>query len=91
MNPQTHLVDMAICCSLLFLTLLGFVSYFTGGLLRGDIDGLLLLSICFLIGSIFSALLFLILRSGSGVKLFALRRTKNAVAQASLENLRTAP
>lgn len=91
MNPKTHLVDIAICCALLFLTLSGFVSYFTSGLLRGDIDGLLLMSICFLIGSIFSALLFLILRSGGCVKLFALKRTKNAVPQASLENLRTAP
>ena len=62
MNPKSHLVDLAICCALVLLALLGFASYWESGLLRGDIDGLLLLSICFLVSGIFSMQLFLIVR-----------------------------
>lgn len=63
MNAKTHLIDLAICCALVFLALLGFISYWKSNLLRGNIDGLLLLSICFLVFSIFSVQMFLIVRS----------------------------
>jgi hypothetical protein len=91
MQKRSNLLDLAICCALILLSLLGFISYFISGLLRGDIDGLLLLAICFLTGSIFSALLLLILRSAGWVKLFATKRMKNAVLTAGLEQLQIQP
>ena len=87
MQKRSNLLDLAICYALMLLSLLGFISYFTSGLLRGDIDGLLLLAICFLTGSIFSALLLLILRSAGWVKLFATKRMKDAVLIPELEQL----
>jgi hypothetical protein len=87
MKKRSNLLDLAICCALILLSLLGFISYFTSGLLRRDIDGLLLLAICFLPGSIFSALLLLILRSAGWVKLFATKRMKDAVLTPGLEQL----
>jgi hypothetical protein len=90
MRQRSEVVDLAICCALIFLALLGFISYFTSGLLRGDIDGLLLLAICFLTGSVFSALLLLIVRSAGWFKLFAAKRMKKATPAAGLDQLQTA-
>jgi len=84
MRQRSEVVDLAICCALIFLALLGFISYFTSGLLRGDIDG------CFLTGGVFSALLLLIVRSAGWFKLFAAKRMKKATPAAGLDQLQTA-
>jgi hypothetical protein len=90
-HQKTNLVDLAICCALILLALLGFISYWTTGMLRGDIDGLLLLSICFLVGSIFSALLVLMLRSAGRLKLPTTKRARTAGSLPTLETLQTVP
>jgi hypothetical protein len=89
MNRKTHLVDFAICCTLVLVALVGFISYETTGVLRRDIDGLLLLSICFLVGAVFTALAVSILRSEGWFKLFATERKSGAVPEDGLRNLQT--
>jgi uncharacterized iron-regulated membrane protein len=79
MDQETDPVAMAICCALILLALVGFISYWTSGLLRGDIDGLLLLSICFLVAGIFSGLLLLMLRKAGWLKLPILGQARTSV------------
>ena len=63
MGEKTNLILLAaICGSLILLSAWGIGWYGTSGLLRGDADGILLLAICGLIGSVFSVQLFLIAR-----------------------------
>jgi hypothetical protein len=50
----SNVPELAICSVLALLSLWGIIWYETSGRLKGDIDGLLLLSICLLIGGIFS-------------------------------------
>jgi hypothetical protein len=90
-HQKANLVDLAICCALILLALFGFISYWTTGVLRGDIDGLLLLSICFLVGSIFSTLLVLMLRSAGRLKLPTTKRARTAGSLPTLEALQTVP
>jgi hypothetical protein len=90
MTRKTHFVDLAICCMLVLLALVGFISYGTSGVLRGDIDGLLLLSICFLVGAVFTALALSILRTEGWFKLFAIERRSREVPPDGVRNLQTA-
>jgi hypothetical protein len=60
---REYTLELAICCTLVLLSFWGIIWYATSGLLRGDIDGILLMSVCVLIGSLFSIQVFLIARS----------------------------
>lgn len=62
MNSKSLLLPAFVCGFFIIGSVFGIVWYATTPLLRGDIDGLLLLAICVLIGAIFSAQLFSISR-----------------------------
>jgi hypothetical protein len=70
MNAKTNPILLAAICSLfVLLSLWGIIWYATNDLLKGSIDGILLVLICLMIGCIFSAQLFLIIRSLGWAKL----------------------
>jgi hypothetical protein len=76
MSPQSRYPEIAICSVLVFLSVAGVIWYEESGLLKRDIDGLLLLSICVLTGSIFSLQLISIARSAGWFKSLVSYRVK---------------
>jgi hypothetical protein len=70
MSSKASYIQLAVICgSLVLLSIAGIVWYQTSGLLRGDVDGILLLAICIMIGSIFSVQLLQIAQSAGWVKI----------------------
>lgn len=80
-----YVLELAICCALVLLSLLGMIWYEMSGLLRGDIDGLLLLAICLLIGTIFFVQFILIAQSAGWIKFPGRNRAKNIGLPTELE------
>ena len=69
MKSRENYVQLAVFCGVfILLSIAGIVSYETSGLLRGDPDGVLLLAICLLIGTIFSIQIVLVARSAGWLK-----------------------
>lgn len=54
---------LVICCVFIFLSFWALTCHETHRLLKGDIDGVLLVAICLLVGSIFPIQLLLLVRS----------------------------
>jgi hypothetical protein len=70
MSSKASYIQLAVICGfLVLLSIVGIVWRQTSGLLRGDVDGILLLAICIMIGSIFSVQLLRIARSAGWVKI----------------------
>jgi hypothetical protein len=59
MRLRDGILELIVCLVLIGLSVVGAVSAFVTGLLR-DIDGLLLILVCVLTGSLFSTMLFLL-------------------------------
>jgi hypothetical protein len=81
-SKASHIQLAVICGFLVLLSIAGIVWYQATGLLRGDVDGILLLAICIMIGSIFSVQLLRIVRSAGWVK-FPERRSAAAASWAA--------
>jgi hypothetical protein len=80
-----YIPELAICGVLMLLSLCGMIWYETTGLLKHDIDGLLLVSICLLIGTIFSVQFVLIARNAEWIKFPGRHRTKAAALSSTLQ------
>src|ERR1700676_2024044 len=77
--------ELAICGVLVLLSLWIVVWYEVPRLLRGDIDGILLLAICLLVGTIFFVQFILITRSAGWIKFPGRNRAKNIGLSNELE------
>ena len=84
-QDRNYIPDLAVCSVLVLLSLRGMVWYETSGLLKHDIDGLLLMSICLLIGTMFSVQFVQIVRSAEWIKFPGRHRAKDFVLSTSLE------
>jgi len=84
-QDRKYIPELAVCSVLVLLSLWGMAWYETSGLLKHDIDGLLLVSICLLIGTIFSAQFVQIVRSAEWIKFPGRHRAKDFVLSTSLE------
>jgi hypothetical protein len=91
-RPQNHnrayIPELAICGALVLLSLWGMIWYETSGLLKHDIDGLLLVSICLLTGTIFSVQFVLIARSAEWIKFLGRNRAKDIALSGNLQQAR---
>jgi hypothetical protein len=76
-----------ICTVLVLLSLWGIIWYETSSLLKDDIGGLLLLSICLLAGGIFSVQFLMIVRSTGWLKSLQKNRTPKNVPSNEEEEL----
>jgi len=83
----SNVPELAICSVLALLSLWGIIWYETSGRLKGDIDGLLLLSICLLIGGIFSVRFLMIVRSAGRLKSLQKNQTGKSVPSNEEEEL----
>jgi hypothetical protein len=61
MRLRDGIMELIVCLALIGLSVVGAVSAFVTGLQR-DIDGLLLILVCVLMGSLFSTMLFVLAR-----------------------------
>jgi len=88
-RPQNHnrgyIPELAICGALVLLSLWGMIWYETSGLLEHDIDGLLLVSICLLTGTIFSVQFVLIARSAEWIKFLGRNQAKDSARSSTLQ------
>ena len=84
-HNRRYVPELAICGVLVLLSLCGMIWYETSGLLRGDIDGILLLAICLLVGTIFFVQFILIARSAGWIKFPGRNRAKNIGLSSELE------
>jgi hypothetical protein len=84
-HNRRYLPELAICGVLVLLSLRGMSWYETTGLLKHDIDGLLLMSICLLIGTIFSVQFVFIARNTEWIKFPGRHRTKAAALSSTLQ------
>jgi hypothetical protein len=80
-----YIPELAVCSVLVLLSLWGMAWYETSGLLKHDIDGLLLVSICLLIGTIFSAQFVQIVRSAEWIKFPGRYRAEDIIVSSTLE------
>jgi hypothetical protein len=81
MSVQRGILGLvAICASIVLLSILGVVWAFTSGLLYPHIllDGLLLLLVCLLMGGVFSLMLFLIAKAEGWLARLPFPRKKSA-------------
>ena len=84
-EDRNYIPELAVCSVLVLLSLWGMAWYETSGLLKHDIDGLLLVSICLLIGTIFSVQFVLIARNAEWIKFPGRHRTKAAALSSTLQ------
>ena len=84
-QDRKYIPDLAVCSVLVLLSLRGMVWYETSGLLKHDIDGLLLMSICLLIGTMFSVQFVQIVRSAEWIQFPGRHRAEDIVLSSSLE------
>ena len=84
-QDRKYIPELAVCSVLVLLSLCGMAWYETSGLLKHDIDGLLLVSICLLIGTIFSAQFVQIVRSAEWIKFPGRHQAKDIVLSSGLE------
>ena len=84
-QDRKYIPELTVCSVLVLLSLCGMAWYETSGLLKHDIDGLLLMSICLLIGTIFSAQFVQIVRSAEWIKFPGSHRAKDFVLSTNLE------
>jgi hypothetical protein len=77
---RSHLLELVICSVLVLLSLWGVVRYEASGLVKGDIDGIVLLAICLLIGCTLSVQLVWIAPCAGWLNSLQRNRTAQAVA-----------
>jgi len=87
---RSHIHELVICGVLVLLSLWGIIWYEATGLLKKDIDGFLLLSICFLVGCVFSLQFLMIARSAGWLKTLRRNRTGKAVESNQVAEFGTA-
>ena len=84
-HNRRYIPELAICGVLVVISLWGVIWYEASGLLRHDIDGILLLAISFLVGTIFSVQLILIARSAGWIEFAGRNRAKDIGLSTTLE------
>jgi hypothetical protein len=91
-RPQNYnrgyIPELAICGALVLLSLWGMIWYETTGLLKHDIDGLLLMAICLLTGITFSVQFVLIARNAEWIKFLGRNRAKDIALSGNLQQAR---
>ena len=89
-HNHRYVPELAVCGVLVLFSLNGMIWYETSGLLKGDIDGILLLAICLLIGSVFSVQFLMIARSVGWLKFHRSIRAKKEILSNRVEELHAA-
>ena len=80
-----------ICYVFIFLSFWAVTCHETHRLLKGDIDGVLLVAICLLVGSIFGIQLLLLVRSLCWIESIKRLGVKKPVPRHSAEDLQPVP
>src|ERR1700741_5275335 len=93
MNWKPIVLPAVVCSFFVIASALGIIWYATSPLLQGDMDGLLLLAICSLIGVIFFAQLYTISRTvwsaRAQSRVIAVKAPWKEVIRAALAEVRT--
>jgi len=84
MKFRDGILESIICLVLIMLSVVGVVSVFVTGLQR-DIDGLLLILVCVLIGSIFSTMLFVLAKQEGWLAHLSLPRRRSVVGSPHIQ------
>ena len=84
MRLRNGIMELIVCLVLVGLSVVGAVSAFVTGL-RRDIDGLLLILVCVLIGSIFSTMLFVLAKQEGWLAHLSLPRRQSVVGSPDLQ------
>ena len=84
MRLRNGIMELIVCLVLIGLSIVGAVSAFATGL-RRDIDGLLLILVCVLIGSVFSTMLFVLAKQEGWLAHLWLPRRRSVVGSPHIQ------
>ena len=84
MRLRNGIMELIVCLVLIGLSVVGAVSAFVTGLQR-DIDGLLLILVCVLIGSVFSTMLFVLAKQEGWLAHLSLPRWRSVVGSPHIQ------
>lgn len=82
--PKANWIELSIICALFVaLSLIGIIWEITSGLLTSGIDGIMLLSICLMMGGIFSLMILMMVYQAGVLPFFRAKPAGQAVPKAS--------
>ncbi len=84
MRLRNGIMELIVCLVLIGLSVVGAVSAFVTGLQR-DIDGLLLILVCVLIGGVFSTMLFVLAKQEGWLGHLSLPRRRSVVGSPHIQ------
>ena len=84
MRSRNGIMELIVCLVLIGLSVVGVVSAFVTRL-QGDIDGLLLILVCVLMGSLFSVMLFDLVKEEGWLAHLSLPRRQSVVGSPGLQ------
>jgi hypothetical protein len=84
MRYRNGIMELIVCLVLIGLSVVGAVSAFVTPL-QGDIDGLLLILVCVLIGSLFSIMLFDLVKQEGWLARLSLSRRRSVVGSPHIQ------
>ena len=84
MRLRNGIMELIVCLVLIGLSVVGAASAFVTGL-RRDIDGLLLILVCVLIGSVFSTMLFVLAKQKGWLAHLSLPRRRSVVGSPHIQ------
>jgi len=84
MRLRNGIMELIVCLVLIGLSVVGVVSAFVTRL-QGDIDGLLLILVCVLMGSLFSVMLFDLVKEEGWLAHLSLPRRQSVVGSPDLQ------
>lgn len=83
-SPKANWIELSIICALFVaLSLIGIIWEITSGLLTSGIDGIMLLSICLMMGGIFSLMILMMVYQAGVIPIFRAKPAAQAAPKAS--------